>query len=87
MAQLNMEEREVLSRLHVANYSRAEIAARLSRPGSTIGRELQCNGLADGGYSSFVAEVKDDNRRLILVGPCDKRWANVRVPKRVWSGS
>lgn len=63
MTQLNMEEREILSQLHAANYSRTEIAAHLARHRSTIGRELRRNGRADGGYSAVAAEAKAAVRR------------------------
>jgi transposase, IS30 family len=63
MSQLNMDEREILSQLHAANYSPAEIAARLGRHRSTIGRELRRNGLAEGGYSAAAANRKAATRR------------------------
>ena len=41
MAQLSMEEREVVSQMWAASHSRKAIAARLGRDRSTIGRELK----------------------------------------------
>lgn len=63
MAQLNMEEREILSQLHAANFSPTEIAAKLGRHRSTIGRELQRNSQAKGGYSATAAKAKAATRR------------------------
>src|SRR5438105_3064328 len=90
MAQLNMEEREILSQLHAANYSRAEIAARLGRHRSTIGRELRRNGLADGRYSAVTAEVKATTRRheRPLVGKMERDELNAEVRSKLsqeWS--
>jgi IS30 family transposase len=63
MAQLSMEEREVISRMIASGFSRQAIAARLGRARSTIGRELRRNGLADGSYSAVSAQRQTATRR------------------------
>jgi len=63
MAQLIMEEREVISQMFAAGHSRKAIAARLGRPRSTIGRELARNAQDDGSYSAVVAQRKAEARR------------------------
>ena len=90
MAQLNMEEREILSQLYAANHSRAEIAGRLGRHRSTIGRELRRNGLANGEYSAVAAEVKATTRRRErpLVGKMERDELNAEVRSKIsqeWS--
>jgi IS30 family transposase len=63
MAQLSMEERELISQLWAAGHLRKEIAARLGRPPCTIGRELRRNSQPDGGYSAVAAQRKTEARR------------------------
>lgn len=63
MAQLSMEEREVVSQMLAAGHSRKEIAARLGRARSTIGRELRRNSHPDGSYSAVSAQRKAEARR------------------------
>ena len=63
MAQLSMEEREVVSQMLAAGHSRKEIAARLGRARSTIGRELRRNARPDGTYSAVSAQRKAEARR------------------------
>jgi IS30 family transposase len=63
MAQLSMEEREVVSQMFVAGHSRKAIAARLGRARSTIGRELRRNAQPDGGYSGVSAQRQAEARR------------------------
>jgi len=63
MAQLSMEEREVVSQMWAAGHTRKAIAARLSRNRSTIGRELKRNGQADGSYSAIAAQQRAAVRR------------------------
>lgn len=63
MAQLNMEEREVISQMFAAGHSRKAIAARLGRPRCTIGRELNRNAQDDGSYSAVGAQRKAETRR------------------------
>jgi len=63
MAQLSMEEREVVSQMFAAGHARKEIADRLGRSRSTIGRELQRNSLPDGSYSAVRAQQKAEARR------------------------
>ena len=63
MAQLSMEEREIVSQLWAAGYCRKSIATRLNRSRSTIGRELKRNGQADGSYSAIVAQQRAARRR------------------------
>lgn len=63
MAQLSMEEREVISQMWARGFSRQEIAAHLGRARSTIGRELRRNGLADGSYSAVSAQRQTATRR------------------------
>lgn len=63
MAQLSMEEREVVSQLWVAGHSRKAIGERLGRDKSTIGRELARNGQADGSYSAVAAQERTARRR------------------------
>jgi IS30 family transposase len=63
MAQLSMEEREVVSQMWSAGHSRKAIAQRLGRSRSTIGRELARNGHADGSYSAVSAQQKAIRRR------------------------
>ena len=90
MSQLNREEREVLSQLFAANFTRAEIAARLGRHRSTIGRELRRNGQADGGYSAVAAGGKSATRRRErpLVGKMERDELNAAVRSKItqeWS--
>lgn len=63
MAQLNMEEREVISQMFAAGHPRKAIAARLGRPRCTIGRELNRNAQDDGSYSAVAAQRKAEARR------------------------
>lgn len=63
MAQLSMEEREVISQMFAAGESRKAIAARLGRSRSTIGRELLRNVEADGSYWAGAAQRKAEARR------------------------
>lgn len=63
MAQLSMEEREVISQMFAAGHSRKSIAARLGRPRCTIGRELSRNAQGDGSYSAVAAQRKAEARR------------------------
>jgi len=90
MAQLNMEEREVISQLFAAGHSRKEIAARLCRARSTIGRELRRNARADGSYSAVVAQRKTQARRRErpLIRKLDRPEVNAAVRSRLtrqWS--
>lgn len=62
MAQLSMEEREVISQLFAAGHSRKAIAERLGRARSTIGRELKRNIQEDGSYLATVAQRKTRTR-------------------------
>ena len=63
MAQLSMEEREVISQMFAAGHSRQAIAARLGRPPCTIGREVKRNAHADGSYSAVAAQRRMEGRR------------------------
>jgi IS30 family transposase len=63
MAQLSMQEREIVSQLWAAGHSRKAIAQRLGRNRSTIGRELKRNGAADGSYSAMTAQELARRRR------------------------
>jgi len=63
MAQLSMEEREVVSQMFAAGHSRKAIAERLGRPRCTIGRELKRNAQADGSYSAVGAQRQAAARR------------------------
>lgn len=63
MAQLSMEERETISQMFAAGFLRKEIAARLGRARSTIGRELKRNGESDGRYWAVAAQRKTAERR------------------------
>jgi transposase, IS30 family len=63
MAQLSMEERETVSQMFAAGHARKEIAKRLGRARSTIGRELERNSLPDGSYSAVRAQQKAVTRR------------------------
>jgi IS30 family transposase len=62
MAQLTMEEREVVSQMRFAKHTQAEIARRLGRHRCTISRELARNGGVDG-YSAVAAQAKAAARR------------------------
>jgi IS30 family transposase len=57
-----MEEREVLAQMKVQGCSKAEIARRLGRHRSSIGRELARNGGPRGGYSAVAAQRLADQR-------------------------
>lgn len=63
MAQLSMEEREVISQMVAAKHTRKAIAERLGRSSSTIGRELRRNSLSDGSYFAVHAQWKAAARR------------------------
>lgn len=63
MAQLSMEEREVISQLFAAGHSRKKIAERLGRPCCTVGREVKRNARDDGRYSAVEAQRKMETRR------------------------
>lgn len=90
MSQLSMDEREILSQLRAANFSRSEIAARLGRHRSTVWRELRRNGLADGEYSAASAQEKAATRRRerSLVRKMDRPELNATVREKLaqqWS--
>jgi IS30 family transposase len=63
MAQLIMEEREVISQMFAAGHSRKAIAVRLGRPRCTIGRELKRNAQDNGSYLAVAAQGKAVARR------------------------
>lgn len=63
MAQLSMEEREVISQLFAAGFSCKQIGERLGRPRCTIGREVKRNSRDNGGYSAVLAQAKMETRR------------------------
>jgi IS30 family transposase len=90
MAQLSMEEREVVSQMFAAGHSRKAIAARLGRSRSTIGRELRRNARADGSYSAVVAQRKTAARRRErpLIRKLERPELNAAVRERLtreWS--
>ena len=90
MAQLSMEEREVVSQLWAAGHSRKAIAERLGRSRSTIGRELARNGQADGSYSAVAAQARAAGRRRArpLVRKLQRAELNAAVRSRLtkeWS--
>jgi IS30 family transposase len=65
MRSLSYRERCRVEALHAAGHSQAEIARRLGRHRSTIGRELRRNGTRRerrGGYSAGNAQSKADER-------------------------
>lgn len=59
---LTMNEREIISQMQFSGHPKAEIARRLGRAASTIGRELKRNG-DPAGYSAVEAQHKADKRR------------------------
>lgn len=61
--QLTMEDRESLSQMRARECSPAEIARKLRRHRSTIGRELSRNGGPRGGYSAVTAQRLCEQRR------------------------
>ena len=61
-SQLTMEEREVLSQMHYAGDSNAEIARELGRHRCTVGRELKRNSSGDR-YFATTAQGLADTRR------------------------
>jgi len=63
MAQLSMEERVLLSQLHAAGHTDAEIGKRLKRSRSTVWRERQRNTQADGNYEPVAAHRQAGQRR------------------------
>jgi transposase, IS30 family len=90
MAQLSMEEREVVSQMFAAGHLRMEIAARLGRARSTIGRELRRNAQSDGSYSAVNAQRKTEARRRErpLIRKLQRPELNAAVRKRLtrdWS--
>jgi IS30 family transposase len=90
MAQLSMEERVLLSQLHAAGRTDAEIGERLQRSRSTIWRERQRNAQADGSYAPVSAQQKAVQRRRArpLVRKLDRPALNEAVRERLtqeWS--
>lgn len=61
-SQLTLEEREIISQMKYAGESNAEIARRLGRHPSTVGRELRRNRPGDR-YFSYVADALAKTRR------------------------
>ena len=59
---LTLQEREMVSQMHHAHRSQAEIARRLKRHPSTISRELRRNRSRNG-YWAAAAQTKADARR------------------------
>jgi IS30 family transposase len=90
MAQLSMEEREVVSQMWAAGHSRKAIAIRLGRAKSTIGRELKRNGREDGSYSAVAAQQQAIRRRRErpLIRKLERPQLNAAVRSRLtkeWS--
>lgn len=90
MAQLSLEEREVLAQMHVAEHPQRAIAARLGRSRSTISRELRRNGQADGRYWAVAAQRQAAARRRLrpLVRKLERPEVNRAVRSRLtqcWS--
>jgi len=90
MAQLSMEERVLLSQLHAAGRTDAEIGARLQRPRSTIWRERHRNAQADGSYAPVAAQQQAAERRRVrpLTRKLDRPALNEAVRERLtqeWS--
>ena len=61
--QIDIEEREEIARLHAEGCSVRQIAATLDRTPSTISREMNRNGSADGGYRARYADEQAWARR------------------------
>lgn len=62
--QLEAHERDCLAVWKGAGRSNKEIARRLKRSVSTIGRELKRNGLSGGAYVSIRAQIRRDRRQV-----------------------
>ena len=61
--QIDIEERAEIARLHAEGCSVRQIAATLDRTPSTISREMNRNGSADGGYRARYADEQAWARR------------------------
>lgn len=90
MAQLSMNEREIVSQMWAGGSSRKAIAEHLGRSRSTIGRELARNGHANGSYSAVSAQQHALRRRQQrpLVRKMDRPELNAAVRSRLtkhWS--
>lgn len=82
--QITSEERVRIEEFRKAGWSRAEIAKELQRHPTTIGRELQRNGVGDR-YSAEVAQARAERRKVER--PREKKMDRQPIRDAVENGS
>ena len=62
---INSDERDLIALWHSSGVSNKEIAKRLGRLVSTIGREIKRNLAENGHYVAISAQAKVDKRKVV----------------------